>query len=182
MAHRHNDAVERREREAILGERGVGAENPLVRAAHSRLAGELEGSPLLGKPLPRRVTLRPGADHYVSALGGPLAYMVRLRELDAEIAAHERALDAAWRELASTCDGDEAGFARRWRSRVARWSFGAVNELIERHNRYYPIESRLRMDVRTGDFALVGGKPYSRRPLDAAWALERFPPTRQPAS
>ena len=31
------------------------------------------------------------------------------------------------------------------------------------------------MDPRRGDFALVNGRDYRLRPLDAAWALERFP-------
>jgi hypothetical protein len=38
------------------------------------------------------------------------------------------------------------------------------------------MEARLPMDPRTGDFVKVDGKPYRRRPLDAAWVLERFPP------
>jgi hypothetical protein len=75
--------------------------------------------------------------------------------------------------LRRTSDGEE--FARRWRAIAARWRFDAVNELIDRHNRWYPIEARLPMDPRTGDFALVGGEPYWKRPLDAAWILERFP-------
>jgi hypothetical protein len=50
-----------------------------------------------------------------------------------------------------------------------------VNDLIDRHNRYYPVESRLPMDPKTRDFALIAGEDYRRRPLDAAWALERFP-------
>jgi hypothetical protein len=32
------------------------------------------------------------------------------------------------------------------------------------------------MDPKTGDFVLLDGRPYRRRPLDAAWVLERFPP------
>jgi hypothetical protein len=48
--------------------------------------------------------------------------------------------------------------------------------LIEEHNRWYPMEARLPMDPRSRDFALVNGRPYRRRPLDAAWVLERFPP------
>jgi len=52
-----------------------------------------------------------------------------------------------------------------------------VNELIEKHNRYYPLETRLPMDPRTGDFALVNGERYERRRLDDGWALERFPPS-----
>ena len=31
------------------------------------------------------------------------------------------------------------------------------------------------MDPRTRDFVKVGGKPYRREPLDAAWILDRFP-------
>ena len=52
-----------------------------------------------------------------------------------------------------------------------------VNDLIRRHNRWYPAEARLPMDPRTGDFALVNGKPYRREPLDPAWALQRLPPS-----
>ena len=31
------------------------------------------------------------------------------------------------------------------------------------------------MDPRSRDFVKVGGRPYWREPLDAAWILERFP-------
>ena len=50
-----------------------------------------------------------------------------------------------------------------------------MNDLIERHNRHYPAESRLPMNPRTGDFVLINGRPYTREPLDVAWILERFP-------
>jgi hypothetical protein len=50
-----------------------------------------------------------------------------------------------------------------------------VNELIDRHNRFYPTEARLPMDVRRRDFVLVNGEHYAKRPLDFRWALERFP-------
>jgi len=174
VSRRQNGCVERKEREAILGEWGVRDESPLERAARDRLAGDLEGSPLAGRPLRRRLSLRPGADSYLLSLGGPLPYMKRLREIEAGTAAHERALEAAWRELAAAAP-DADTFAKRWRRRLARWSFSAVNDLIERHNRYYPIEARLPMDVRSRDFALVNGERYERRPLDEAWVLERFP-------
>ena len=50
-----------------------------------------------------------------------------------------------------------------------------MNDLIERHNRWYPIESRLPMDPRRRDYVLVNGRDYRLRPLDAAWALALFP-------
>ena len=71
--------------------------------------------------------------------------------------------------------GDEPRFAREWKALAHRWSFDAVNDLIDRHNRFYPAESRLPMDPRRGDFVLVNGKPYDLRPLDADWILERYP-------
>ena len=167
--------MERKEREAILGEWGVREENLLERAGRTQLERDLEGSPLVGKAQARRLSLRPTADSYLLSLGGPLPYMIRLREIEAETAAHERELERVWLEVAAASPDAET-FARRWRRRVARWSFAGVNELIEKHNRYYPVEARLPMDVRSGDFVLINGKPYTRRLLDAAWAFALFPP------
>jgi hypothetical protein len=101
--------------------------------------------------------------------------MVRLREIHAETRAHEEALAAAWRALAEECGGDEGAFARRWVRTARSWNFVAVNELIRRHNRFYPAEARLPMDPRTRDFVLVNGEPYRIAPLDVEWILERFP-------
>jgi hypothetical protein len=95
---------------------------------------DLEGSPLNGKPLPRRLrNFRPAVDRYVASLGGPLPYMLRLREVELETEAHERRLDEARHELAAECACDATQFERRWRAAAARWSFSAVNDLIDRH-------------------------------------------------
>jgi hypothetical protein len=170
--------MDRKERERILGEWGVRGASPRERNEAGQLEQDLEGSPLRGKRLPGRLrNFRPGVDRYVASLGGPLAYMQRLRQIELETEDHERRLAEAWRELADSCTGDAAAFERRWRRTAEHWSFTAVNELIERHNRWYPAEARLPMDPRSGDFVLVGGRPYRRRPLDASWVLERFSPT-----
>jgi hypothetical protein len=92
--------------------------------------------------------------------------MARLRQIAALTAAHEQALAEAYELLR----GDEAG----WRTLVEGWDFGEVNELIDRHNRWYPAESRLPMDPRTGDYVLVNGASYRREPLGVRWVLERF--------
>ena len=125
-----------------------------------------EGSPLVGRRLRLRLrNFRPGADSYLASLGGPLPYMQRLRMIADETADHERSLELAWRELAHECRGDAGAFERRWRRLAAEWNFVAVNALIEKHNRYFPAESRLPMDPRTGDFVLIQGEPYRRQPL-----------------
>jgi hypothetical protein len=158
--------VDKREREAILGD-WTRAETARDRRERQALVDDLAGSPLQGKPLRRRLrNFRPAIDSYIAALGGPLPWMQRLREIEALTEEHERKLARVHSEL---------GPGPVWRAIVERWDFGNVNELIERHNRYYPAESRLPMDPRTGDFVLVNGRPYRRSPLDAAWALDRFP-------
>jgi hypothetical protein len=169
--------MERWEREQILGEWGVREPNPREQVQVRKLGDDLDGSPLRGDALPRRLrNFRPAVDSYVASRGGPLPYMQRLREIEAATAAHEERLALAWRALASECGADARTFTRRWRSLAERWNFTEVNDLIERHNRWFPLEARLAMDPRTGDFVPVAGQPYRRRPLDTAWVLERFPP------
>ena len=172
----HNGRVEARTRKAILGQWGVRTENDLERIQREKLERDLDGSPLRGKPLRRRLrNFRPSVDGYVVSLGGPLPYMVRLREIAAQTAEHETDLELAWCRLAAECEGNPGRFAREWRRRAERWAFHEVNDLIDRHNRFYPAESRLPMDPRRRDFVLVNGEHYWKRPLDAAWVLARFP-------
>lgn len=162
------------ERESLLREDAPRAQTVRERRQLEGVDEDLRSSPLRGKPLPLRLrNFRPDADAYLASLGGPLPYMLRLREIEALIAAHEQALAAARERLASETPLEQ--FSEAWRDLVAHWSFDEVNELIARHNRWYPVESRLPMDPRRGDFALVNGRDYRLRPLDADWALERYP-------
>jgi hypothetical protein len=177
QARRHNGDVDERERKRLLGQWGVRDESALERREREVLERELAGLPFEGRRVrPRALPFSPSSDRYVASLGGPLPYMARLREIEEETAAHEAALEEAWRELSAECADDPGRFARRWDSLARRWNFVAVNELIDRHNRFYPVESRLPMDPRTRDFALVNGESYRRPRLNARWVLERFPP------
>jgi hypothetical protein len=159
--------VERREREAILREGVTRPETPRDRREREALAEDLQGNPLAGAPLRRRIrNFRPDADAQLAALGGPLAWMRRLRAIELAVELHEQQLADAY----ALCESRE-----EWRGLAATWDFSEVNDLIERHNRYYPAETRLPMNPHTGDFVRVNGKPYTREPLDAAWILSRFP-------
>ncbi len=154
--------------EEILGEWGVRDVTPPSLQEREQLAADHELNPLVGRALRRRIAnFRTEPDRYFAALGGPLPYMRRLRTIEHETDEHVTRLAEAYAAHA----GDPEG----WRRVAEAWDFGAVNELIDRHNRYFPIEARLAMDPRSRDFVTVGGRPYRRRPLDAAWVLERFP-------
>jgi hypothetical protein len=165
----------------VLGEWGVRDVTPDSAKVRSGLDESLADSTLKGRPLRRRLrNFTPDAAGYVASMGGPLPYMQRLRAIEDLTEWHLGRLERARRLLEAECaDADE--FARRWQELAERWSFYDVNDLIERHNRYFPLESRLPMDPRTGDFVRVDGKPYLRRRLDAAWVLERFPAVRRAA-
>ncbi len=168
--------MERRERERILKQGVVRPETPRERRERELLQADVADSPLRGRRVEHRLrNFTPSADSYLAALGGPLPYMNRLRAIHAQTAEHDRQLAAAWQALAAEAAGDSALFAQRWRETAEGWSFFEVNDLIARHNRWYPAESRLRMDPKTGDYALVNGEDYRHRPLDVEWVLQRFP-------
>jgi len=161
-------AMAKRRPEDIIGEWGVRDVTPPSQAERRKLLDEVEINPLTGRPLKRRIRrFRAEADRYLASLGGPLPYMQRLRRIDEEIEAHATRLAQVYAEHGTDPE--------RWRRIAERWDFGDVNDLIDRHNRYYPIEARLAMDPRTRDYVKVGGRSYRRDPLDAAWILARFP-------
>ena len=142
-------------------------ETPRDRREREALEEDMRGNPLAGEPLRRRVrNFRPDAGAQLAALGGPLAWMRRLRAIEQAIELHEQQLAEAYAQRESP---------EAWRRLAESWDFSEVNELIERHNRYYPAESRLPMNPRTGDFVRINGKPYTREPLDANWILTLFP-------
>jgi hypothetical protein len=160
-------SMDRREREAISWE-GVPRQDVRRERAEQAATEQVSGSPLAGRPLRRPMrNWRPGVDSYVLSSGGPLPWMLRLRRIEDLTTDHLHRLEEAY--VAHV--GDPEG----WERTAHGWDFYAVNELIDRHNRYYPVETRLPMDPRTRDYVLVNGRPYTRPYLDAGWALERFP-------
>ena len=100
--------------------------------------------------------------------------MERLAQIDRGVAREKARLAedyASLRRAASKRD-----FARRWRAFARRQRFEDLNELIDQHNEWYPVERNLPMDIRTRDFVLIHGRSYRRPRLDAGWVLEQFPP------
>ena len=160
--------MKRTRAEEILGEWGVRDVTPDSLRERERLEVDAPDNPHTGKPIRRRLrNFKPEADTYVASLGGPRPYMQRLRQIEARHRAPSRAAGRGLRRGAAT--------PTAWRRTAERWNFSEVNDLIDRHNRWYPLEARLPMDPRSRDFVKIGGRPYQREPLDTAWILERFP-------
>ena len=169
--------MDKAERDAILRQGVVLPESPRRRRELAALEEDLESIALRGEPLPVRArAFRPSAEAYLVATRGPLPYMLRLREIEQGTAELEDSLREAWEALAVDCADEPERFRREWTLRARALRFDDLNGLIDRHNRWYPVESRLPMDPRRGDYALVNGRDYRLEPLDADWVLERFPP------
>ena len=128
-----------------------------------------------GRPLSRRARqTRRTVEAYLAA-GVMPRYMERLREIEAERANLRRRIGRAYRSLKEACGDDREAFARRWRQRAHEWSFDDINQLIQQHNDWYPIESGLPLDPRTRDYVPIRGRSYRRTPLGPEWVLEQFP-------
>jgi hypothetical protein len=122
----------------------------------------------IGAPLDERARQRVRSIEAVLRGDALPRYMRRAREIERAVEDHEEALAVAYEQRAGPAD---------WIRTAEGWDFGAVNTLIEQHNAWYPIERDLPMDLRTLDYVLVNGRDYRKRVLDAAWVLERFPPS-----
>jgi hypothetical protein len=134
-----------------------------------------DDAPGAGKPLTRRQRqARRSLEAYLKA-GLKPRWMERLSEIDHSIAAQRKRIARAYRKLKEECGEDRVEFARRWREQVDSYRFDELNELIEQHNEWYPIERELPMDPRTRDYIKIAGRSYRRPTLDRAWVLEQFP-------
>ena len=109
------------------------------------------------------------------AVGGAPAWSRRLKKIHDLTLASTAGLHADWYALATKARGDRARFAAGWRQHAEAFNFQQINELVERHNRYFPAEANLPMDVKTLDYVAFAGADYRRQRLDAAWILGQFP-------
>ena len=140
-----------------------------------RIQKSLEDDVGHGKPLSRRARqTKRTVESYLRA-GVMPRYMERLREIDVGVRIHRVRLERAYVALREACGEDRALFERRWLERLGTWPFAEINELIREHNEWYPIESGLPLDPRTGDYVRRAGRSYRREELGPAWALELFP-------
>ncbi|HSD77959.1 MAG TPA: hypothetical protein VLA98_11155 [Solirubrobacteraceae bacterium] len=135
------------------------------------IGGERGGGPLSSRT---RQTQR-SVEAYLKAGVRP-RWMERLAEVDGGIARERRRLERAYQRLRAECGRDGEAFARRWEAVARAWRFDALNELIEQHNAWYPVERDLPMDPRTRDYVPIHGRSYRRPVLGPEWVLAQFPP------
>ena len=144
-------------------------------AAEQVVKKDLDATSGLGKPLSSRARMaQRSVEAYLKAGVRP-RWMERISEIDHSVAFQKRAFARRYRALREECGSDRAMFARRWRAVAEAARFDELNELIDQHNDWYPIERDLPMDLRTRDYVLINGRSYRREHLSAEWVLRQFP-------
>ena len=109
------------------------------------------------------------------AIGGAPAWSRRLKRIHDLKTLAEELLREEWIALARSCRGNAEFFGAEWTRRAGRVPFSELNDLIEKHNRYFPAEANLAMDVHTRDYVGFGGGDYRIKRVGSDWILERFP-------
>ena len=149
---------------------------PMDRSAAERLVRkDLDESTGIGKPISSRARLSQRTVEAYLKAGVRPRWMERVSEIDHAIKLHKQRLARSHRALSEECGDDRALFAERWSTFAERYRFGELNELIQQHNDWYPIERDLPMDLRTRDYVLINGRSYRRPQLTPQWVLEQFP-------
>jgi hypothetical protein len=144
-------------------------------AAERLVKKDLDETTGLGKPISSRARLsQRTVESYLKA-GVKPRWMERISEIDSAIAYQKRRFARAHKHIREQCGGDAELFAQRWTEFAERARFDELNQLIQQHNDWYPIERDLPMDLRTRDYVLINGRSYRREPLSAEWVLRHFP-------
>jgi hypothetical protein len=121
---------------------------------------------------PRNFTL--GVEQRVRALAGPPAYVRRKRLIEDLEEVMLRELREAHAEAVAAGTGDEERILVALYARAETFDLERLNDLIARHNRYYPAEANLPVHPRTGAL-LERGAPWSPLPdVTAEQLVQRF--------
>jgi hypothetical protein len=108
------------------------------------------------------------------AAAGVPAFIRRKRRIEDLEQALLDALDEMFEAELSEHDGDESAAFEALARHAREMDLTLLNDLIDRHNRYYPIEANLPHDVQTGQI-MLGGRPWQPlAPLTGDVFLQRW--------
>jgi hypothetical protein len=102
-------------------------------------------------------------DRVRAVAGGPPAFVRRLRSIeDLEEGIVRVLVDQCRRALSAGMPNEN--LAAHARASAPMRAFERLNDLVSRHNRYYPVEANLPMMPRTGELVDRTGEPWRPMP------------------
>jgi hypothetical protein len=142
------------------------------RLSETAPAAETAGRPLSIHASPFGMSV---ADYLRAAAGAPAwsRRLVRLQNLEAEL---REQIEAAWQEHRRRFAAEPQVLAAAWRAHLAAIDLAPINELIDKHNAYYPIEAGLRMQWPSGRYLLPSGARYPLDRITPESLLAEYPP------
>jgi len=151
------------------------------RATRDRLLGEQLASHefdenVIGKPLNiPEVNFTIPLEKKVLAVSGPPYYAVRARQIEQLTDQLMKDLTINYRKMAEQFGHHPEVFSRRWKKAVESIELDMLNDLIERHNNYFPIEANLAIDPKS-EALMFGAAPWEpKEKVTTESLLQRFP-------
>ena len=121
-------------------------------------------------------------ENKVRSMFGPPHYATRARRIETIT---DKLMKDLTFEYASMIDryGDAPEvFSQKWKELISSLELDELNNLIDKHNTYYPIEAKLQIDPDSGA-PLVGSVPWEPiEKISMEGLLKRFPPVTNAAS
>jgi hypothetical protein len=112
---------------------------------------------------------------YLRAAAGPPAWSQRLARIQQLTAEMFELLGFALVDHRARYRGRPLDLQAAWRQYLDSIDLEPINELIDKHNLYYPTEARLRMQWPSGRYILPSGMEYPLPRLSVANLLTQFP-------
>jgi hypothetical protein len=128
-------------------------------------------SPFTSADPPRNFSLST-SDRVRAAVMGAPAYATRKKSLEDAEERYVRVLVALHDALVAKlgAGADHAAVARALHEKAATFDLKKMNALVVSHNRWYPIEANLPVDLRTGEYLIYGKRWLPEEP----WTVARL--------
>lgn len=125
-----------------------------IRSRDQRLGDQLAShqfdSCVAGKPLKiPQVNFTIPLEKKIQALSGPPYFAVRARRIEHMTDQLIEKLTAKYSNMIEKFGSRPNVFARKWKELIEGWPLDRLNDLIEKHNKYFPIEANLPIDPRS---------------------------------
>lgn len=149
--------------------------------ARDRLIREkLESHPFsdkcIGKPLNIiSVNFTVPLEKTIMSYAGIPEYIQRAKLVEEKTTKIKSDLKLQYDKLEKRVGNNRIKFNKSWENILKSYNFQDINQLIEKHNLFYPQEANLRMDFDTGEY-LLGSDIWRKTPLfSVSLILEELP-------